>query len=157
MHTPLVETDLPGRSHRGKVRDVYDLGNELLIVATDRISALDVILPGGIPRKGEVLTRLSAWWFERIGRVVPNHFIALITEANADRVPLPLDDRYFGRSMLVRKARLSRGLRLEGVPADGPRVRHPPRGGVARIGGTRVADLHAIDQSGRRPRREHHL
>ena len=105
MHTPLVETDLPGRTHRGKVRDIFDLGSELLIVATDRISALDVVLPGGIPRKGEVLTRLSAWWFERIGRVVPHHFIALVTADNAGRIPLPLDERYFGRSMLVRKAR----------------------------------------------------
>jgi len=105
MPEVMLESDLPNRAHRGKVRDTYDLGDRLLIVATDRISALDVVLPTGIPRKGEVLTRLSAWWFERISGVVPNHFIALITEENADLVPLPLDERYYGRSMLVRKAK----------------------------------------------------
>ncbi len=101
----LLETDLPNRWHRGKVRDTYDLGDQLLIVATDRISAFDVVLHGGIPRKGEILTRLSAWWFDRIKEVVPNHFVALITAENAATVPLPLDERYFGRSMLVKKAR----------------------------------------------------
>lgn len=100
----LLETDLPNRWRRGKVRDTYDLGDKLLIVATDRISAFDVVLDGGIPRKGEILTRLSAWWFDRIKEVVPNHFLALITKENADLVPLPLDERYYGRSMLVRKA-----------------------------------------------------
>jgi len=101
----LLETDLPNRFHRGKVRDTYDLGDNLLIVATDRISAFDVVLPGGIPRKGEVLTRLSTWWFNRIKEVVPNHFIALITAENASLIPFPLGPEYYGRSMLVRKAR----------------------------------------------------
>ncbi len=105
MHDILIESDLPNRSHRGKVRDTYDLGDRLLIVATDRISAADVVLPTGVPRKGEVLSRLSAWWFERITKVVPNHFIALITKENAGLVPLRLDERYYGRSMLVRKAK----------------------------------------------------
>ena len=101
----LLETDLPNRWHRGKVRDTYDLGEHLLIVATDRISAFDVVLNGGIPRKGEILTRLSAWWFDRIKEIVPNHFVALITGENAGQVPLPLDERYYGRSMLVKKAK----------------------------------------------------
>jgi len=101
----LLESDLPNRWHRGKVRDTYDLGEHLLIVATDRISAFDVVLNGGIPRKGEILTRLSAWWFDRIKEIVPNHFVALITAENAHQVPLPLDERYYGRSMLVKKAR----------------------------------------------------
>ena len=100
----MLESDLPNRWHRGKVRDTYDLGEHLLIVATDRISAFDVVLGGGIPRKGEILTRLSAWWFDRIKEVVPNHFVALITADNAAQVPLPLDERYYGRSMLVKKA-----------------------------------------------------
>jgi phosphoribosylaminoimidazole-succinocarboxamide synthase len=100
----LLETDLPDRFARGKVRDTYDLGDNLLIVATDRISALDVVLPTGIPRKGEVLTRLSAWWFNRIAAVVPNHFIAVITAENANTVPFELDECYYGRTMLVRKA-----------------------------------------------------
>jgi len=100
----MLESDLPNRWHRGKVRDTYDLGEHLLIVATDRISAFDVVLGGGIPRKGEILTRLSAWWFDRIKEVVPNHFVALITADNASQVPLPLDALYYGRSMLVKKA-----------------------------------------------------
>jgi phosphoribosylaminoimidazole-succinocarboxamide synthase len=101
----LLETDLPNRFARGKVRDTYDLGDQLLIVATDRISSFDVVLGGGVPRKGEVLSRLSAWWFERMNGVIPNHFIALITEENASLVPYALGPEYFGRSMLVRKAR----------------------------------------------------
>ncbi|HEY4668604.1 MAG TPA: phosphoribosylaminoimidazolesuccinocarboxamide synthase [Tepidiformaceae bacterium] len=104
MTEVLLETDLPNRFARGKVRDTYDLGDNLLIVATDRISALDVVLPTGIPRKGEVLTRLSAWWFNRIAEVVPNHFIAVITAENANTVPFELDECYYGRTMLVRKA-----------------------------------------------------
>lgn len=104
MSEILLETDLPNRFARGKVRDTFDLGENLLIVASDRISAFDVVLPTGIPHKGEVLTRLSAWWFERTKDVVPNHFIALITEENASLVPFELDSKYFGRTMLVRKA-----------------------------------------------------
>jgi phosphoribosylaminoimidazole-succinocarboxamide synthase len=105
MHEILLDTDLPNRLHRGKVRDTYDLGDRLLIVATDRISAFDVVLPTGIPRKGEVLTRLSAWWFARIKDVVPTHFIELVTAENASRIPFSLTPAYFGRSMLVRKAK----------------------------------------------------
>ncbi len=105
MADVLLETDLPHRLHRGKVRDTFDLGDRLLIVATDRVSAFDVVLQGGVPHKGEMLARLSAWWFERIKEVVPNHFIALITAENRELVPFRLDERYFGRSMVVRKAR----------------------------------------------------
>ncbi len=105
MPEVLLETTLPNRLYRGKVRDTYDLGDHLLIVATDRISAMDVILPAGIPRKGEVLSRLSAWWFQRITGVMPNHFVALITAGNASLVPFALGPEYYGRSMLVRKAK----------------------------------------------------
>ena len=105
MTAVLLESDLPNRTYRGKVRDTYDLGDRLLIVATDRISAADVVLPAGIPQKGRILTQLSAWWFERIKEVVPNHFIAVITEENKGLVPFPLGPEYFGRSMLVRKAK----------------------------------------------------
>ena len=101
----MLESTLPNRTYRGKVRDTYDLGDKMLIVATDRTSAFDVVLPTGIPRKGEVLSRLSAWWFDRIKEVVPNHFIALITAENASLVDLPLTSEYFGRSMLVKKAK----------------------------------------------------
>jgi phosphoribosylaminoimidazole-succinocarboxamide synthase len=104
MREPLLETNLPNRSHQGKVRDLYDLGDRLLLVATDRVSAMDVVLPTGIPRKGEVLTRLSGWWFERIKDVVPTHFIAVIDASNAALLPFAISPEYYGRSMLVRKA-----------------------------------------------------
>jgi phosphoribosylaminoimidazole-succinocarboxamide synthase len=103
--TVLLESSLDLPRYRGKVRDTYDLGDDrLLIVATDRVSALDVVLPTGIPRKGEVLTRLSAWWFDRMKEVIPNHFIALMTEKNVDEIPCAVPQELFGRSMLVRKA-----------------------------------------------------
>nr|WP_297805787.1 phosphoribosylaminoimidazolesuccinocarboxamide synthase [Tepidiforma sp.] len=105
MVETMIRSELPWPVYRGKVRDTYDLGDRLLIVATDRISALDVVLPTPIPGKGKVLTMLSAWWFERIGGVVPNHFIAVITEANRREVPFELGPEYFERSMLVRKAK----------------------------------------------------
>src|SRR5579883_2318996 len=78
---------------RGKVRDVFDMGNKLLIVSTDRLSAFDVILPDPIPLKGKVLTQLSAWWFEQTREVVPNHLISL-----------DVPPEFAGRAMVVRKA-----------------------------------------------------
>jgi len=104
MTLPLLESPLPNPVHRGKVRDVYDLGDRLLLVATDRVSAFDHVLPNGIPGKGEVLTRLSAWWFERIKDVVPTHFIAVIDESTRDRYEVDIPDELYGRTMLVRKA-----------------------------------------------------
>ncbi|HYA98296.1 MAG TPA: phosphoribosylaminoimidazolesuccinocarboxamide synthase [Methylomirabilota bacterium] len=87
---------------RGKVRDIYDLGDRLLIVATDRLSAFDVVLPTGIPDKGRVLTQLSLFWFDRLKDVVPNHVLS------GSELPPPFD-RYraelAGRAMLVRKAK----------------------------------------------------
>lgn len=88
---------------RGKVRDVYDVGNRLLLVATDRISAFDVVLPTPIPDKGVVLTQLSAFWFQRTAPLISNHL--LTTDAQDYPPPLNLQsDRLTGRSMLVRKA-----------------------------------------------------
>ena len=105
MTDVVLQTDLPAPMVRGKVRDTYDLGDKMLIVATDRISALDLVLPTGVPRKGEMLTQLSAWWFERIGEVVPHHFIAVIDDSNAEElVPFDLPENCYRRSMLVRKA-----------------------------------------------------
>lgn len=105
MTDVVLQTDLPAPMKRGKIRDQYDLGDTMLIIATDRISALDLVLPTGVPRKGEVLTQLSAWWFERIGEVVPHHFIAVIDASNAEElVPFPLPEDCYSRSMLVRKA-----------------------------------------------------
>ncbi len=88
---------------RGKVRDIYDLGEELLLVASDRISAFDVILPTPIPDKGKILTRLSEFWFSKIGDIVPNHFIT----TKVDQFPLacqPHRSLLEGRSMLVKKS-----------------------------------------------------
>jgi phosphoribosylaminoimidazole-succinocarboxamide synthase len=90
---------------RGKVRDIYDLGDRLMLVASDRLSAFDVVLPDPIPYKGEVLTKLSLYWFDRLGDVVPNHLLS------ADVADLPDEfaahaDWLAGRFMLVKKARV---------------------------------------------------
>ncbi|MCL5109821.1 MAG: phosphoribosylaminoimidazolesuccinocarboxamide synthase [Chloroflexi bacterium] len=101
----LLQTDLPGQNlfGRGKVRDTYDLGDRLLLVATDRISAFDVVLPNGIPAKGAVLNQLSAYWFRRMAGILPNHFLTDdVGEYPADLQPFA--EQLRGRSMLVRKA-----------------------------------------------------
>ena len=88
---------------RGKVRDIYDCGDELLMVASDRISAFDVILPDEIPYKGEILTRISAFWFNRFRDLIPNHMISVLP----DKTPQAFEEyqAYLaGRAMLVRKA-----------------------------------------------------
>ncbi len=101
---PVVETRIPPLTlwRRGKVRDVYDLGDRLLIVATDRISAFDVVLPGGIPAKGIVLTQLSLFWFRLLADVLPNH---VVTADVAEYGPelAPFRDQLEGRSMIVVK------------------------------------------------------
>ncbi len=80
----VLETNLPfPLFRRGKVRDVYDLGDKLLIVSTDRISAFDAVLPCGIPDKGKVLNQLSAFWFEKTARIMPNHLIRVIDSLDA--------------------------------------------------------------------------
>jgi phosphoribosylaminoimidazole-succinocarboxamide synthase len=89
---------------RGKVRDIYDLGDRLLIVATDRISAFDVVLPTGIPDKGAVLTQLSAFWFELTGDIVPNHFVQVVDSTRVPGIDVDLPRDMIGRSMVVRKA-----------------------------------------------------
>lgn len=88
---------------RGKVRDVYDLGDRLLIVATDRISAFDCVLPNPIPDKGKILTQLSLFWFDYLSDVIENHLIASDV-ADYPAVLQPCADQLEGRSMLVRKA-----------------------------------------------------
>ena len=103
--TVLVQTDLPNLFHRGKVRDTYDLGDRLLMVATDRISAFDVVLPNGIPDKGRVLTQLSAFWFDLTSNVVPSHFLRLIDGTEVEGVPFAIPPELIGRSMLIRKAK----------------------------------------------------
>ena len=102
--TVLLESQLPNLAHRGKVRDTYDLGERLLIVATDRVSGFDAVLPNGIPGKGAVLTQLSAFWFERTSSVVPNHFLRLADGSADDELPFDVPPDLLGRSMIVRKA-----------------------------------------------------
>jgi phosphoribosylaminoimidazole-succinocarboxamide synthase len=102
---PLLQIQLPGipKLRSGKVREILDLGDQLLMVATDRISAFDVVLPNGIPRKGEVLTRISCFWFRRFESLVPNHLLAGPDDPLPARLQ-PYGELLRGRSMLVRKA-----------------------------------------------------
>ena len=107
VSTVITSTLLSGvdRVASGKVRDVYAVGDDLLIVATDRISAFDCILPQGIPGKGRVLTQMSLFWFDFLKDVVPNHLIS----ADVDEFPAPLRrfrDQLEGRSMLVKRCRM---------------------------------------------------
>ncbi|KAA0258673.1 phosphoribosylaminoimidazolesuccinocarboxamide synthase [Deferribacter autotrophicus] len=102
----VLKTEIPDLKliGRGKVRDIYDLGNYLLIVTTDRISAFDVILPNGIPYKGYVLTQLSKFWFEKTSHIVKNHLVT----TDIDEMPevcKKYKDILEGRSMLVEKAK----------------------------------------------------
>jgi phosphoribosylaminoimidazole-succinocarboxamide synthase len=103
---PILHLDLPGikKIRSGKVREVFDLGDAFLLVASDRISAFDVIMPNGIPRKGEVLTQISHFWFEKFSSLVPNHLLAGAND------PLPKNLQPFAaqlarRSMIVKKAK----------------------------------------------------
>ena len=106
MNEPILQLDLPGikKVRSGKVREVFDLGDRFLLVASDRISAFDVIMPNGIPRKGEVLTQISHFWFEKFATLVPNHLLAKADD------PLPANlqpyaDKLAKRSMIVKKAK----------------------------------------------------
>lgn len=103
---PLIKTDFQNLPliHRGKVRDLYEVDDKLLLVATDRISAFDVVMDDPIPGKGEVLTRLSLFWFDLLRDIVPNHLVT----ANVDEYPAvcaPYREQLRSRSMLVKKAK----------------------------------------------------
>ncbi len=102
----VLRTEMPdiGIPRRGKVRDIYDLKEHLLLIATDRISAFDVVLPNGIPGKGKVLTQISIFWFRKMQKIIKNHVVAV----DVDDFPLALKkyrDILEGRSMLVKKTR----------------------------------------------------
>ena len=163
----MLESDLAAPLRRGKVRDIYDFGEQLLIVTTDRVSAFDVVLPTGIPQKGCVLTQMSAYWFEATSSVVPNHMIRVIDSTDNPDLPLQLGPEYVGRSMLVRKAE---PVKLEAVVrgylAGSGWAEYQQNSRVCGIPlppGLRESDalpqghLHALDQGRCRPRREHHL
>ena len=106
----LTDSALPNILYRGKVRDTYEVEGKLLMVATDRISAFDVVLPSGIPGKGKILSLMSAFWFLRMGHLVPNHYIAMAGDVEglgelagaveAMGVPTEVSDR----AMVVKKA-----------------------------------------------------
>jgi phosphoribosylaminoimidazole-succinocarboxamide synthase len=108
----LINSELPLPVFvKGKVRDTYDLGKQLLIVATDRLSAFDVVLPCGIPDKGRVLNQISAYWFNETKNIVPNHVIELVNDPKVLDKYLPVDKRFdypaylAGRSMIVKKVK----------------------------------------------------
>ncbi len=127
MNPVISETNFPGLKlrGRGKVRDIYEVGDKLLIVATDRLSAFDVVLPTPIPDKGKVLTQLSLFWFEKLKDVVPNHIIAsknfggplreLCRRARRPHDAGSQDRACAGR---VRGARIHFRLGVEGLPED---------------------------------------
>jgi phosphoribosylaminoimidazole-succinocarboxamide synthase len=102
MNTVVMETNLTGLKllGRGKVRDIYEVGDRLLIVATDRLSAFDVVLPTPIPDKGRVLTQLSLFWFEKLADIIPHH---VITASEFPPELAPYRDALRGRAMLVRR------------------------------------------------------
>ncbi len=138
----LRETQFAGLtpSARGKVRDIYDLGDKLLIVATDRLSAFDVILPTPIPDKGRVLTQLSLFWFELLKDVIPNHVLS------ASEFPAPFDGIATSSRPLhggaqnaapaggMRGARVCFRLGLERLQRTGQNLRHPIARRTERIG-----------------------
>jgi phosphoribosylaminoimidazole-succinocarboxamide synthase len=105
METPVLDLQLPGIRHlkSGKVRELFDLGTSLLLVATDRISAFDCVMPDGIPGKGRILTSLSHFWFDRTEQWLPNHRIARPGDALPEALA-PFADILRDRSMIVRKA-----------------------------------------------------
>jgi phosphoribosylaminoimidazole-succinocarboxamide synthase len=105
MNEPILQLDLPGikKVRSGKVREVFDLGDRFLLVASDRLSAFDVIMPNGIPRKGEVLTQVSHFWFEKFSALVPNHLLAGANDPLPQNLQ-PYADKLARRSMLVKKA-----------------------------------------------------
>jgi phosphoribosylaminoimidazole-succinocarboxamide synthase len=101
----VLNTEMPdiGERRRGKVRDIYDLGEHLLLIATDRISAFDVVLPDGIPGKGNVLTRISLFWFRQMEDIVSNHVVATSVDEFPESVR-KYRDILEGRSIMVKKA-----------------------------------------------------
>src|SRR3989338_9656805 len=109
MNALLIKSDLPGLKlfRRGKVRDVYEAGDKLLLVATDRLSAFDHVLPTPIPEKGALLTRISAFWFGKTRNSAPNHLISTDFKEIQKLLPKKValtPAEYQGRTMLVEKA-----------------------------------------------------
>ena len=165
---PLLQLDLPGirKLKSGKVREIFDLGDRLLFVATDRISAFDCIMPNGIPRKGEVLTQISYFWFAQTEAFQPNHLLSRPGDPLPARLQ-PYAAQLARRSMIVKKAQplaiecVVRGY-LAGSGWKEYReqqtvcgIKLPP--GPEGILGIARAHLHPGHQGRVRPRREHLL
>jgi phosphoribosylaminoimidazole-succinocarboxamide synthase len=137
----LLTTDLPLPLFvRGKVRDTYDLGKQLLIVASDRISAFDVVLPCGIPDKGKVLNQLSAFWFAKTGNIITNHVIETVSDIRCLDNYLPAGKRFaypeylVSRSMIVKKVqRLSVECVVRGYLAGSAWVEYKESGTISGI------------------------
>src|SRR4026208_2416291 len=106
LREPLLQIDLPGipKVKSGKVREMFDLGDRLLLVASDRISAFDCVMPNGIPRKGEVLTQISFFWFDRFASFMPNHLLAKADDPLPKAVQ-PFAEKLGRRCMIVKKAK----------------------------------------------------
>jgi phosphoribosylaminoimidazole-succinocarboxamide synthase len=102
----VTRTELPGLSARGKVRDIYDLGDHLLIVATDRVSAFDVVLNEPVPGKGELLTRMTRFWLEQLPAAAPHHLDYVVTPQRVPPGYEPYAAQLAGRAMVVRKAQV---------------------------------------------------
>ncbi len=157
MSPVLLQSPLPSPTHRGKVRETYDLGDgRLLIVATDRISAFDAVLPNGIPDKGAVLSQMAAFWFQLTDRVVPNHFIRLADGTAGDDLPFELPPELL-RSQhhrqegaaprrRVHRPGLPDGLGVGRVPGDRPGLRYARPAGHGGVGAVPGAPVHADDQ-----------
>ena len=137
----------------GKVREIYDIGENLVIVATDRISCFDVILNNKIEKKGTVLTQLSKFWFEMTKDILPNHMISV--DVN-DMPEFFRKEEFDGNSMLCRKLKISGGVHcarlyngkwLGELQGKWNRLRHPSAGGVKRIRQTPATDLYAVHKS----------
>jgi phosphoribosylaminoimidazole-succinocarboxamide synthase len=107
MKDVVINTDMPdvGTPRRGKVRDIYDLGEHLLLVVTDRVSAFDVVLPNGIPGKGKLLTAISLFWFKMMEEIVSNHIVAIDVKDFPQKLR-KYGDMLQGRSLLVKKAKV---------------------------------------------------
>jgi len=138
----LLKTDLPLPLFiRGKVRDTYDIGDYLLIVTTDRISAFDVILPSPIPDKGRVLNQMSAFWMEKTAYILPNHLVENVTDAGILDKYIPAGKRFAypeyleGRSMVVKKAeRISAECVVRGYLAGSGWTEYRQQGSICGVG-----------------------
>ncbi len=161
MKTPVSETDFQDLNliKRGKVRDIYDLGDNLLMVATDRISAFDVIMPDPIPDKGIILTQISLYWFEIMKPIIENHVVS----ADVNEYPSvcqPYAETLRERSMLVKKtnplAHRVRGqglhirFRVEILSRIRQCLRNSPGSWAAGIRQTAGANFYAVNQRGTR-------